>query len=197
MNQQLSKAQIQQVESFLLRVKEAGIALVSRTDRSRLRERHLNPSLEALDLLPDSGRLIDVGSGGGFPGIPIAITRPQIHVTLVESNARKVSFLRRVSRETTLKNLEVLNLRVEKLNETHSSAYDIVTVRAVAEIPEIVNWTHRLLKPGGLWLLWKNQNWRDEANLAESGIELTEERQLSDGGVLLQLRPSEQTLGQA
>jgi len=175
------------IELFLSRVRDAGLSLVSRADRARLRERHLNPSLECLEFIPEQGRLLDIGSGGGFPGVPIAIHRPELQVTLVESNTRKASFLRRVSRETTLNNVEVLHLRVEELGETHENQYDIVTARAVTGIPEIIRWTPRFLKPTGHWLLWRERDWRDHVDLQALGVNLTHERALSDGSVLIQL----------
>ncbi len=173
------------IKYYLQRIRDAKLALVSKLDKSRLEERHLQPSLEALNLIPETGRLLDVGSGGGLPGIPIAIHRPGLNVTSVESNARKASFLKRVSRETELNNLNVLNLRVETLDETHAGHYDVVTARAVASIPELISWTRKLLKPTGCWLLWKGKNWREEADLADIGVKLSEERPLSDGSVLL------------
>ena len=176
------------IRYYLQRIRDAKLALVSKQDKGRLDEQHLQPSLEALGLIPESGHLLDVGSGGGFPGIPIAIYRPDLSVTLVESNERKASFLKRVSRETELNNLNVLNLRVESLDETHSGLYDIITARAVAPIPELISWTRTLQKPSGRWLLWKGQNWRDEVDLAEIGVNLSEERPLSNGSVLLVLK---------
>jgi 16S rRNA (guanine527-N7)-methyltransferase len=177
----------EQIKYYLQRVRDVQVSIVSHQDRKRLAERHLVPSLEALDWIPEEGRLIDIGSGGGFPGIPIAIRRPQLQVTLVESNSRKASFLKRVSRETTLNNLIVLNLRAEYLDETHEKAYDVITVRAVADLVELIEWTDRLLKPGGRWLLWKGRNWKTEADPADYSLKITEERPLSDGSVLLVL----------
>lgn len=172
---------------YLERVRSAGLALVSQADRGRLIERHLKPSLAALALVPDKGRLIDIGSGGGFPGIPLAIASPELEVVLVESNTRKAAFLQRVSRETTLKRLKVLHLRIEALPETHDKQYDVVTARAVSELPTLIGWSRRFLKQGGFYLFWKGQSWRQEGGLDELGVELAEERPLSDGGVLLKL----------
>ena len=180
-----------QIKYYLQRIRDAKLALVSRQDKGRLEERHLQPSIEALDLIPETGKLLDVGSGGGFPGIPIAIHRPELLVTLVESNTRKASFLARVSRETELKELNVLNLRVESLDETHEKQYDIITARAVAPIPDLIAWTEKFLKPDGRWLLWKGQNWREELASASIEIEISDIRQLSDGGVLLHVEHSE------
>jgi 16S rRNA (guanine527-N7)-methyltransferase len=145
--------------------------------------------LEPLDLIPDSGRLLDVGSGGGFPAIPLALARPGLTVLSVESNTRKSAFLARVSRETSAPDpiCQVINARVEELGPEHNRQYDLITARAVTEFPELIDWTQRLLAPRGRWLLWKGRGWRKEGDPEDYGLELLEERPLSDGGRLLVL----------
>ncbi len=175
------------LHNYSERVRTAGLSLVSTADRDRLIERHLQPSLEGLDLIPPQARVLDIGSGGGFPALPIAIARPDLQITLIESNQRKSSFLTRVSRETGLVNTRVVGERVENLGHEHDQAYEIVTARAVAELPILLGWTRRFLADGGRFLLWKGQSWPSEGNLAELGVELIEERLLSDGGRLLVL----------
>ena len=148
------------LEYYLARVREAGVPLVSRRDRERLIEWHLIPSLEALPFIAGSGRLLDVGSGGGFPAIPIAVAWPSLTVLCVESNARKAAFLRRVSRETELGNLQVIESRVENLEAVHDHTADYLTARAVADFPKLMALTARFLTSRGRWILWKGQNWR-------------------------------------
>ncbi|MBU0508825.1 16S rRNA (guanine(527)-N(7))-methyltransferase RsmG [bacterium] len=179
----------EQLAHYLERVRTAGLALVSQSDRERLLERHAVPSLEALDLFPDSGSVLDVGSGGGFPALPLALARPDVRLSLVESNERKASFLSRVSRETFLSNINVFNVRAEELGKEHESVYDIIIARAVADLPELIPWTWRFLAPAGRWILWKGQSWRAEGDLGRLGVRLLEERPLSDGGRLLVLVP--------
>ena len=174
---------------FITRVETAGSNLVSHLDRQRVVERHLIPSVEHLDLIPGNGRLLDVGSGGGFPGIPIALAQPGLDVTLIDASSRKTAFLRRVSRETSLDNVSVVTSRVEDLAPHVTTEFDIVTARAVALIPEIVEWTRFLLADGGRWLLWKGRLWREEGELEGWGVTLVEERELSDGGRLLVIEP--------
>lgn len=182
------------LEHYLVRVRDAGVPLVSHGDRQRLIDRHLLPSLESLDLLPETGKLMDIGSGGGFPAFPIALAKSTLNVICVESNARKAAFLTRVSRETVstacvdqrVDNfVSVLCIRVEDLPEIHNSTYDIVTARAVADLPELIRWGSRFLKSGGRFLFWKGRNWRSEGDIAFLNVRLIEERMLSDGGCLL------------
>ena len=92
--------------------------------------RHFGESLFLAKSLPDAvGTMVDVGSGAGFPGVPVAVYRPNFHVTLVESIAKKATFLREATRE--LRNVRVLNARAETL-EKH---FDWVAMRAVASAP--------------------------------------------------------------
>ncbi|MDD5089019.1 MAG: 16S rRNA (guanine(527)-N(7))-methyltransferase RsmG [bacterium] len=174
---------------FLERVKSSPTALVSRSDRERLIERHLLPSLEPLDLLPETGTMLDVGSGGGFPAIPIALARPALDVTCVESNQRKSFFLRDVSRETSWLNLRVFTDRVEELHPENDGRYNVVTARAVADLPDLIPWTRRFLAPGGRWIFWKGQEWRKEGDLDRLRVRLEGERELSDGARLIILVP--------
>ena len=176
---------------YLQRVREVGLPLVSHADRERLLERHLIPSLEALPLIPETGTLMDVGTGGGFPAIPLAFARPNQSVVCVESNSRKAAFLKRIARETHIVCLRLIDSRAEDLNSEHNSAYKIVTARAVADLPELISLTRRFLAPGGQWIFWKGQNWRREGNLNDLKVKLVTETSLSDGGRLLVLMPLE------
>jgi len=169
-------------------VGEAGIPLVSLNDRSRLEERHLTPSLAGLDLLPAAGRILDIGSGGGFPAIPLALLTPHLTWTLVESNQRKAAFLTRVSRETELsQRLTVVCSRVEELVHSVHSGYDCITARALTELPILAKWCRPLLAKDGFLLFWKGRDWRHEAWPEELGLKLLTELNLPDGGRLLKL----------
>jgi 16S rRNA (guanine527-N7)-methyltransferase len=176
---------------FISRVESAGVSLVSHADRVRLIPRHLQPSLEALPFVPKEGQLLDVGSGGGFPAIPLALARPGLTVTMVEANARKAAFLLRVSRETNALNTQVLNTRVEALTKEYHHYYDLITARAVDDLPVLIKWTRKLLAENGHWLLWKGRSWREEGHLDKLKLILLEEVPLSDGGRLLLLGRAE------
>src|SRR5260370_26242138 len=86
-----------------------------------------------------SGRLADVGSGGGFPGLPLKIIQPDLHVFLVESNIKKVTFLAEVIRELGLKDAQVLARRYEELGE-EVAPLDYVCSRALGEFPDFLDW---------------------------------------------------------
>jgi len=177
------------LEHYLSRVREAGVPLVSRRDRERLVERHLIPSLAALAFIAESGQLLDFGSGGGFPALPLAFARPHLSVLCIESNSRKAAFLRRVSRETGLSNVQVIESRVEDLAADYDRTIDFLTARAVADFPKLLAQTARFLTSRGCWILWKGQEWRREGDLNGLGVHLIEERTLSDGSRLLVVVP--------
>ena len=104
-------------------------------------------------------RLADVGSGGGLPGIPIKIMRPELATTLVESTGKKARFLQRAVDGLDLKGIEVANTRVEDLGRTraHRGAYDVVTCRAVARLSVVAEYCVPLLEAGGYAIAMKGR----------------------------------------
>lgn len=118
--------------------------------------------LDSLAILPwlQGDSLLDVGSGGGLPGIPLAIARPGLRVTSVDAVQKKATFQRQVAIELGLSNLEARHARVESL----AGQYAMITSRAFAELADFIHLTHHLLAPGGCWLAMKGQ--RPEAELA-------------------------------
>lgn len=139
-------------------------------------ERHVLDSLTLLPLLaplPSGARLIDIGSGGGLPGIAIAIARPDLKVTLVESIQKKAAFLSDVSRAMGLNNVAVRAERAEQLTELRGTC-DAVTARAVARLAALLPLTVPFAKPGGLVLLIKGQ--RADEELREARGVLTKFR---------------------
>jgi 16S rRNA (guanine527-N7)-methyltransferase len=106
-----------------------------------------------------ASRLADVGSGGGLPGIPIKILKPDLAATLVESTGKKASFLRYAVDSLSLDNVEVANVRVEELGREKEcrGAYDIVTSRAVARLSVVAEYSVPLLATGGRVLAMKGR----------------------------------------
>ena len=127
--------------------------------------------LDALAILPyvGAGPLLDVGSGGGFPGIPLAIARPDLSVTLVDAVQKKATFLQQAAIELELKSVAVHHARVEEMR----GQYAQISSRAFAELARFVRLTHHPLSPGGRWLAMKGARPDDEfkALPAGSGVE--------------------------
>ncbi|MEO8297052.1 MAG: 16S rRNA (guanine(527)-N(7))-methyltransferase RsmG [Burkholderiales bacterium] len=104
-------------------------------------------------------RLLDVGSGGGLPGVVLAIARPELAVTCVDTVGKKATFIRQVAAELHLPNLQARHARVEALQE---AAFDVITARAFASLTDLVRLTRALLSPGGVWMAMKGQHPVDE-----------------------------------
>jgi 16S rRNA (guanine527-N7)-methyltransferase len=131
--------QIQQYMSILLKWNEA-VNLTAIRDPLEILYRHFCESMFAASVVPlDSGRLADVGSGGGFPGLPLKILRPELEVFLVESNVKKATFLAEVVRDLGLTGARVLVSRYEELDE-ELTPLDVVCSRAVGEFSNFLAW---------------------------------------------------------
>lgn len=115
--------------------------------------RHILDSLAMNAWLDDIATLADLGTGPGLPGIPLAIARPQLRVTLVEANGKKARFLREAVRTLGLGNADVAESRIEALDRP--GAFDAITARALATLPQILDFGGHLLAPGGRLLAMK------------------------------------------
>ena len=130
------------------------ISLTSLEDTREILERHFGESFFAVHAVPIlHGRLADVGSGGGFPGIPIKMAAPEVDLVLIESNTRKAAFLSEVIRSLELTGVSVINKRMEEIDSLRASL-DFAVARALGNIPSLLNWSCSSLKPNGRVVLW-------------------------------------------
>ncbi len=121
-------------------------------DAERMVSHHLLDSLAAVAFFQGE-TVMDVGSGGGLPGIPLAIARPELQVTLIDSVAKKTAFLLQAKAELGMNNLNVVTERVE--DSRPEMLFDAITSRAFSDLKEFVTLTRHLLKPAGHWLAMK------------------------------------------
>ena len=134
--------------------------LIASSTADRIWSRHIADSLQLLDLTPDAKVWIDLGSGGGFPGIPIACAladTPGTRVHLVESNGKKAAFLREVARQLGLP-AEVHHQRIEKFGESFGGRADAVTARALAPLKELCGLACSFIQAGATGLFLKGQD---------------------------------------
>ena len=122
-------------------------------DGSRMVSYHVLDSLSLVPYLEGGGRMLDVGSGGGMPGIPIAIARPDLQVVLLDASHKKTTFLRQVVLELGLCNVEVMTLRVEAFHAPQK--FDYITSRAFAGLADFVKMTSHLLADSGQYIAMK------------------------------------------
>ena len=138
------------------------INLISRQTTDEIWERHILDSLQLSDMAPKTGDWIDLGSGGGLPGMVIAIlSRGAVldrHVTLVESDQRKCAFLRTATRELAL-DVTIIPDRIDNIPPLHA---DILSARALADLTTLLGFAERHMKPDGVALFPKGANWQQE-----------------------------------
>lgn len=129
--------------------------LIGPRESARVWDRHiLNSVAVAAEIGPDA-RVIDVGSGAGLPGIPLALARPDLNVTLLEPLLRRANFLTLAVEELGLEDrVTVVRARAED----HRGRYDVVTCRAVAPLPRLVGWTRHLFGPDGSLVALKGES---------------------------------------
>jgi len=123
------------------------INLTSITDRYEALEKHLLDSLLLLRFLTGRGRLLDMGSGAGLPGIPLAIACRDLEVVSVDSVGKKVNFQKHVKRKLSLENLQPVHARLETLHGLE--LFDLVVARALSGFKELIEWSAPLIKSGG------------------------------------------------
>jgi 16S rRNA (guanine527-N7)-methyltransferase len=139
-------------------------------DPERMVSHHLLDSLAAVPYFTGPA-VLDVGSGGGLPGIPLAIARPDLQVTLIDSIAKKTAFLQQARAELGLGNLTVATGRVE--NFRPETGFDVITSRAFSDLGEFVKLTRHLLKPGGRWLAMKGLYPNEELALLPHDVKVS------------------------
>lgn len=127
------------------------INLIGLSERERIISELLLDSLIPTPFIPERGRMLDVGSGAGFPGIVIKICLPQLKTTLMEANSKKTSFLKQVIRLLKLRDVDVVKGRIEMNgNKLRSQGYHIITARALASLDQIITWCSPFLFHRGL-----------------------------------------------
>jgi 16S rRNA (guanine527-N7)-methyltransferase len=160
-------------------------------DPAEMMTHHLLDSLAAIEPLvrqvgERTAQLLDVGSGGGLPGVVIAVACPWIHVTCVDAVAKKAAFIQQVAATLKLPNLRGLHARVESLNALSGQGFDVVCSRAFASLVDFVNWSRGSLYPGAVWMAMKGKHPDEElATLAAEaqGVEVFHVEQLRVPGL--------------
>ncbi len=127
------------------------INLTAITEPEQIAIKHYLDVLAALPHIPEDVELLDIGTGGGFPGIPLKIMRPSQPMILIDSIRKKISFIKEVIRSLTLDRIQAIHIRAEELaqQDAQRNRYGVVISRAVAHLPAIVRIAEPLLAPDG------------------------------------------------
>ena len=154
----------------------ARMDLTAVTEEAEMLDRHYVDALSPLarpGLLPQTGTLIDVGTGAGFPGLPIAIARPDVRVTLLDSLNKRIGFLREVCKELDI-NADCIHARAEDggRNPALREKFDIAVSRAVARVSPLAEYTVPFVKVGGRSLMYKGPQAAAELKEGERALEL-------------------------
>lgn len=146
------------------------VNLTAITDPDEIRVKHFTDSLAAIDLIKTGATVLDIGSGAGFPGIPLKIARDDISVTLLDSVNKKVAFMNDVIADLGLKNIEAVHARIEDF--PHKGEFDVAVSRAVAELTTLVEYALPFVKVGGTFVAYKSEKAEAEAAAAGNAVAL-------------------------
>lgn len=146
--------------------------LTAITNRAEVVEKHFCDSLALLPLLPSSCRVLDLGTGGGFPGIPLKIANPALEMVLIDAKQKKVSFLQAVIAELGLTQITALAGRAEDIAlQQKVGTFDVVVSRATWELKDYVHAAYPYLKKGGQVIAMKGAKWQEELAAAQEVLE--------------------------
>ncbi|PWF55570.1 16S rRNA (guanine(527)-N(7))-methyltransferase RsmG [Massilia glaciei] len=155
--------------------------LTSVRDPLQMVTHHLLDSLAAVPAFAGAVSVLDVGAGGGLPGMVLAIARPDLKVAMIDTVHKKTAFLTQVKAELGLTNVSVHTMRVEQLQVPHK--YDVITSRAFADLSDFVNWSGHLLAEGGRFIALKGVETPSEHENLPAPWKATELRQLQVPGL--------------
>lgn len=144
--------------------------LTSIKDHEGIRQKHFMDSLVAADYIPPDASVLDIGSGAGFPAIPLKIVRDDITVTAIDSVNKKVGFINDVIVALDLKNITAMHVRAEDMNKAFK--YDVVVSRAVAALNTLAEYALPFVKIGGLFIAYKSEKTAEEVAAAKNALDV-------------------------
>ena len=148
------------------------INLTAIVEPKEIIQKHFIDSMSVLDYLQDKKKIIDVGTGAGFPGIPIKIANPNINVTLLDSLQKRVNFLEEVVSQLELDKIKVVHSRAEDYAKENRESYDVAISRAVANMSTLVEYLLPYVKQDGIVICMKGPNIEDELEKSKKAISI-------------------------
>lgn len=174
----LSQKQVDQFLTFenLLIEWNKHMNLTGITESEMIYDKHFADSLTCIlsNKIHNDSKIIDVGTGAGFPGMPLKIYQPDMSVTLLDSLNKRIRFLKEVAKETGLDNIEFLHGRAEDYGQDpdYREKYDIVVSRAVADLPVLLEFCSPFIKTGGYFIAQKGKKYEEEISSAKHAFEV-------------------------
>ena len=172
----LSNEQIEQFKNYykLLIEWNEKINLTAITEEEEVITKHFADSLSIINYIPDNSKVIDVGTGAGFPGVPLKIVNESLQITLLDSLNKRLLFLDEVIKELGLKDIKTIHGRAEEIahNKDHREQYDIAVCRAVAKLNVLAEYMLPYLKVGGTFICMKGPNINEEIESSMKAIKL-------------------------
>ena len=168
---EVNSDQLRVLDLIATAIEEAPHNLMSRRGKQDLRTRHLPECVAFARMLPTGpAKILDLGSGGGLPGLIVAAIRPDLDVHLLDSTAKKAAFLTTTSRDLGIPATVHATRAEEFARGPNAGSFDVVTARAVAALEQLVEWSVPLLKVGGLLFAIKGERWRAELDDAATTL---------------------------
>ena len=175
----LNKGQQEQFSNFikLFDIYNAHTNLISKNDAANLFAKHIYDSL-CINIfiqkyaINSNSKILDIGTGGGFPSLPIAIAFPELQIYPIDSIAKKIGFIELVQKELRLENIYPICKRVEDLENKYKSSFDIVTSRAVAPLNTLLEYSIPYLKTGGYFVAYKSKTADIEIESSQNALKI-------------------------
>ncbi|QWV97368.1 16S rRNA (guanine(527)-N(7))-methyltransferase RsmG [Geomonas nitrogeniifigens] len=170
---ELTPVQLNALDLFAEELKKWNrkINLTAINDDEGIAVKHLVDSLSLLKVVRGPGRLLDIGSGGGFPGIPVKLVHPDLEIVSVDAVVKKISFQKQAVRLLNLGGFDALHVRAETLAAQYAGYFDWVVSRAFSDIPSFVAMALPVLKDGGRIVAMKGKSAAEEVAAAEAELE--------------------------
>lgn len=169
-----------QKEKFLkyvdaFKIYNAHTNLISKNDEELLSEKHIFDSLAFNLYVRKYGlrdRIMDIGTGGGFPSVPLALLYDNMKVFAVDSTSKKINFIKKIKSYLNLQNLEPVCSRIENLPSDLKNGFDVVTTRALGSLPMVLEYAIPFLKKGGHFIAYKSKDSDNELKQSENALKL-------------------------
>ena len=172
--QSLSDCQLSQMDKFQEMVLTAPMNLTAITSDEDFAVKHFIDSLTLLpwlDKLDDKASIVDIGTGAGFPGVPLKIARPSRDITLLDSLLKRILFLRGALGALGFSDTQCIHARAEEYTKKNGGCFDLVIARAVARLDKLAGYALPLVKPGGIFIAMKGPNTHEEINDAKAALD--------------------------